>query len=181
MNCTCGIFTLSNSNPRITNVKRITELNWYQQDLKEVEEKGRDDHSSLFDSWEFAEKNKVTIGWDLVVPNLPYAFRPMIHHVPSLKQINASMAKFYNTLLKGVEEESQLASIRDCWIDVRDLALAHVLAIEKEQAGGNRSIISGGTFKWQDFVDDAHKAGSTLNLRCARAFEAWATRQALHI
>jgi hypothetical protein len=37
------------------------------------------------------------------------------------------------------------------WIDVRDLGLAHQLALEKEEAGGERLIVSAGTFKWQDF------------------------------
>ena len=36
------------------------------------------------------------------------------------------------------------------WVDVRDIALAHVLAIEKEAAGGKRVIISAGPFKFQD-------------------------------
>ena len=31
-----------------------------------------------------------------------------------------------------------------CWIDVRDVSEAHVLALEKEAAGGERIIISGG-------------------------------------
>ena len=38
-----------------------------------------------------------------------------------------------------------------CWIDVRDLAEAHVLAIQKPEAGGERIIVSQGPFKWQDF------------------------------
>lgn len=38
-----------------------------------------------------------------------------------------------------------------CWIDVRDLAEAHVLAIKKQEAGGERIIVSEGPFKWQDF------------------------------
>jgi hypothetical protein len=37
------------------------------------------------------------------------------------------------------------------WIDVRDLGLAHQLALEKNLAGGKRLIVSAGTFKWQDF------------------------------
>ena len=40
---------------------------------------------------------------------------------------------------------------RFCWIDVRDLAEAHVLAIKKQEAGGERIIVSAGPFKWQDF------------------------------
>jgi len=149
--------------------RKFSELDWNQQALKEVEEKGRNAlvmnkyraSKTLAEksAWEFVDENKASIGWDLVVLNPPYVFGPVIHHVPSPEQINTSMAEFYNTLLKGVKEESQLASLGNCWIDVRDLALAHVLAIEKEQAGGNRFIVSGGTFKWQDFVDAAHKAG----------------------
>lgn len=40
---------------------------------------------------------------------------------------------------------------RSCWIDVRDLAQAHVLAIQKQEAGGERIIVSEGPYKWQDF------------------------------
>ena len=34
---------------------------------------------------------------------------------------------------------------------MRDLAEAHVLAIQKPEAGGERIIVSQGPFKWQDF------------------------------
>lgn len=36
------------------------------------------------------------------------------------------------------------------WIDVRDLAEAHVLALEKEKAGGERFVIGAGSYIWQD-------------------------------
>jgi len=31
------------------------------------------------------------------------------------------------------------------WVDVRDLALAHVIALEQEEAGNERIIVSAGT------------------------------------
>ena len=37
------------------------------------------------------------------------------------------------------------------YVDVRDLGLAHVLAITKQEASGNRVIVSAGPYKWQDF------------------------------
>ena len=40
---------------------------------------------------------------------------------------------------------------RSEWIDVRDVALAHVLALQKEEAGGERIIISSGKWVWQDW------------------------------
>ncbi len=34
---------------------------------------------------------------------------------------------------------------------MRDLGLAHALAVTKEEASGNRIIVSAGPYKWQDF------------------------------
>ncbi|KAF9813504.1 hypothetical protein IEO21_05541 [Rhodonia placenta] len=48
------------------------------------------------------------------------------------------------------------------YIDVRDLALAHVLAIQKEGAGGERLIISSGPWKWQDFTIAGRKIGAVI-------------------
>ena len=42
-------------------------------------------------------------------------------------------------------------SSRACFVDVRDLALAHVLAVTKPEAGGERILVSHSPFKWQDF------------------------------
>lgn len=40
---------------------------------------------------------------------------------------------------------------RSSWVDVRDLARAHVLSLTTEAAGGNRIIVAVGPFKWQDW------------------------------
>ena len=48
---------------------------------------------------------------------------------------------------KSKQKLSESAS----WVDVRDLALAHVLALEKPEAGGERIIISSGSWRWQDW------------------------------
>lgn len=37
------------------------------------------------------------------------------------------------------------------WIDVRDLGSAHVLSLLKEEAGGERIIVTAGKFVWQDW------------------------------
>ena len=36
-------------------------------------------------------------------------------------------------------------------MDVRDVAKAHILAIQTEKAGGERIIVSTGAWKWQDW------------------------------
>jgi nucleoside-diphosphate-sugar epimerase len=48
------------------------------------------------------------------------------------------------------QNNASLAADGRSWIDVRDLALAHRLALEKEAAGGERIIPSAGPIKWQD-------------------------------
>ena len=37
------------------------------------------------------------------------------------------------------------------WVDVRDVGLAHLLALQKQEAGGERIIISSGAWTWQDW------------------------------
>lgn len=42
-------------------------------------------------------------------------------------------------------------SCRSSYVDVRDLALAHALALTKPEAGGERIIVSASVYKWQDW------------------------------
>lgn len=48
------------------------------------------------------------------------------------------------------------------WVDVRDLAEAHTLSLQREAAGGERIIVSGGPWKWQDWVNAARKFGADV-------------------
>ena len=59
------------------------------------------------------------------------------------------MLEVYNTV-RGNKTEAELASFNGSWVDVRDLASAHVLAAQKAEAGGERMIVSGGKFFLQD-------------------------------
>ena len=61
-----------------------------------------------------------------------------------------AVLRVYDTLVKGDRETAVLISQGGWWIDVRDLARAHVLAAQKSEAGGNRFIVSAGSFFWQD-------------------------------
>ena len=61
-----------------------------------------------------------------------------------------SMQSMYDTLVKGEKDTEALAAPAGSWIDVRDVARAHALAVQIAEAGGNRIIISAGVFFWQD-------------------------------
>ncbi|KAJ7466026.1 D-lactaldehyde dehydrogenase [Mycena latifolia] len=104
-------------------------------------------------AWDFVEKHKSEIGWDLVVLNPPGVFGPHIHDAPTPNALRTSPRRFYTTLTEPSSdaERSRLVA----WVDVRDLARAHVLALVKAAAGGERIIISAGSFVWQDCLDAA--------------------------
>ncbi|KAA1471305.1 NAD-P-binding protein [Dentipellis sp. KUC8613] len=104
-------------------------------------------------AWDFVEKNKSEINFDLVTLVPPYIFGPPIHEVHSVSELNQSLSDFHDTLVKGVPYN--FPEIAHGFIDVRDLAEAHVRAAEVADAGGKRFIISGGSFHWQDIMDTA--------------------------
>ncbi|KAJ7479840.1 D-lactaldehyde dehydrogenase [Mycena latifolia] len=138
----------------------LSELNWNDQAVKEVEEQGRAASAgskyrtskTLAEraAWDFAKKYKGEIGWDVVVMNPPLVLGPAIHAVASPEALNTSARMMYDAFHKP-----GAAAGGGCWVDVRDLALAHVRALQREAAGGERIIIAAGAFAWQDWLDAA--------------------------
>lgn len=96
--------------------------------------------------------------------------QPVIHDVSSPSSLNTSARDWYNTVVK---EDSGGKSLQDlkapggAWIDVRDLASAHVLALEKDAAGGERIIVSAGMWhvQWDNY--------SQIDLPCMLGPHTW--------
>ncbi|TFY71457.1 hypothetical protein EVG20_g1539 [Dentipellis fragilis] len=106
-------------------------------------------------AWDFVEKNKSDVNFDLTTLVPPLIFGPLIHEVHSASELNQSLTDFHDTLVKGIP--NNFPELAHGFIDVRDLAEAHVRAAEVADAGGKRFIISGGSFHWQDIMDTAAK------------------------
>jgi len=149
--------------------KRFSEVDWNEQAIEEVKKKGKD--SSQIDkyfasktlaekaAWDFYEANKAKVSWDLVVLNPPYVFGPLIHDVSSPSSLGASAGDWYNAVVRpdmGGKSLEVLATDGGGWIDVRDIALAHALSLIKEEAGGERVVVSAGEWVYQDFIDTAN-------------------------
>ncbi|KAG6329779.1 hypothetical protein ID866_9311 [Astraeus odoratus] len=111
-------------------------------------------------AWKFVEDHREEIHWDLTVLNPPYIFGPIIHEATRPLSLNASSQWFYDYVAdpkkSALMGNDFLARTGSVWIDVRDLAEAFRLAIEKEDAGGERILLSAGVWKWQDFIDIAN-------------------------
>ncbi|KAF8209093.1 hypothetical protein K438DRAFT_2012400 [Mycena galopus ATCC 62051] len=145
--------------------KTLSELHWNEQAPREVAEKGRATPAvtkyraskTLAEraAWEFVEKHKTEIGWDLVVINPPFVYGPTINDTPTPEALGTSARQFYTMLTATEPPSPEVRNSGSCWVDVRDVGRAHVLALLSAQAGGERIIICAGAFVWQDWLDAA--------------------------
>lgn len=148
----------------------FTEENWNHQCLEVVKNLGEKAPNLMKyrasktlaeqAAWKFVEEHKHQIRWDLAVLNPPLVFGPAIHELTNPASLNISAKMFYDYVADASKAEAVgsdfLSQNGSCYVDVRDLAEAHRLALEKEKAGGERIIINAGVFKWQDFIDAAN-------------------------
>ncbi|KAG7087836.1 hypothetical protein E1B28_013774 [Marasmius oreades] len=143
------------------------ETNWNDASVKQVREQGKKAlggtkygaSKTLAEKavWDFVSANPSLL-WDIVTINPPFVFGPTTNHVPSPENLGTSATDWYKTLMTqhaGGKSLEFLATKCYSWIDVRDVAEAHVRPLAKEEAGGNRIIISTEPFCWQEFLDIA--------------------------
>ncbi|KAG8915735.1 methylglyoxal reductase (NADPH-dependent) gre2 [Tulasnella sp. 408] len=132
------------------------ETDWNDVSPREVELKGKDAEpmhkyraSKVLAeraAWDFVEKNKENITFDLVTVLPSFVFGPIIHEVNSLAPLNFSIQLFhdYTTHHDPPTPAGKLTGPPMDMVDVRDTALIHALALEKPEAGGERFIASAG-------------------------------------
>ncbi|KAF8342995.1 D-lactaldehyde dehydrogenase [Cantharellus anzutake] len=151
-----------------------TEDDWNDHDVKQVEEKGdKASPVSMYNAskvlaeraaWKFIEGNKDKIAFDLVTIMPSFVLGPTIHQVKDASSLNTSISLFRkyiiaNALPAPPSKESLLTSPGG-YVDVRDVAEAHVQSILRDQAGDQRFITSAGSFHWQEFLN--HLIGTPL-------------------
>jgi len=93
-------------------------------------------------AWEFMEKEQ-PLPFALTVLNPPFVFGPILHELKSLDSINTSNKRVLN-IVEGKKHEGPIGS--SLYIDVRDLAEAHVRAVEPDYpaAAGKRVFMTAG-------------------------------------
>ncbi|KAJ9193157.1 hypothetical protein DTO021D3_3813 [Paecilomyces variotii] len=101
-------------------------------------------------AWEFVEKEKPN--FDLATINPPLVFGPIVHYLNSLDAVNTSNARVRD-LIQGKSKEKLPPTGTFLWVDVRDVALAHVRAIEVAEAGGQRFFVVAGQFSNKRIAD----------------------------
>ncbi|KAG8923398.1 methylglyoxal reductase (NADPH-dependent) gre2 [Tulasnella sp. 418] len=140
-----------------------TELDWNDFAIKEVKEKGRDADPMIKyraskvmaerAAWDFVKEHQSEIGFDLVTLLPTFVFGPLLHEVNSPDSINISVGLLRSAVIQP-HEGGALTDPRGNYVDVRDVADAHVQAILQEKAGGERFLVGVAPYCWQDVYDE---------------------------
>lgn len=101
-------------------------------------------------AWDFMKTEKPN--FTLATINPPFVFGPPIHDLRSLADTNTSNKRILSAIdgsfKKGVPPTGSWM-----WVDVRDVALAHVRAVERPEAGGHRFLMVEGYWTNKQMVD----------------------------
>ncbi|KAI0394858.1 hypothetical protein F5Y17DRAFT_425807 [Xylariaceae sp. FL0594] len=103
-------------------------------------------------AWKFVEDKKPN--FSLSVCNPPLVLGPVIHHLESLSALNTSNQRIRD-LMSGAYKAALPYTGNHLFVDVRDLALGHALAVEKPEAvaGGKRFFMVAGRFSNREIAD----------------------------
>lgn len=111
--------------------------------------------------WEFSEEHKGDLNWDITALNPPCIFGPVTAEPISAAGPNPPQAtssrNWFDAVVNGdFMGLSPLEAPGHAWVNVRNIAEAHIRALEKPEAGGKRIVVACGSFVWQDFLDAAN-------------------------
>lgn len=101
-------------------------------------------------AWEFLEKEKPNFTISTMCP--PLVFGPIVRYLQNLDTLNTSNQRFL-ALMTGKAKEELPPTGTFIWVDVRDLALAHVKAAELPEAANKRFYVTAGRFSNEEVAD----------------------------
>ncbi|TVY85388.1 Ketoreductase [Lachnellula suecica] len=105
-------------------------------------------------AWDFVEKEKPNFTLSTMCP--PLVIGPIVHYLNSLDSLNTSNQRTAN-LMTGKNKDEIAETGTFLWVDVRDLALAHVKALEVEEAADKRFFITAGYFSNKEIAEIIRK------------------------
>ncbi|KAK5065317.1 hypothetical protein LTR84_001155 [Exophiala bonariae] len=110
-------------------------------------------------AWEFMQQESPHFSLTTLCP--PLVLGPVISHLGSLDNLNTSN-QVIRDLVQGKHKDKVPDNATFTWVDVRDLALCHVLALEKPEAANQRFLVSAGFFCNGELVDIMRKEHDRL-------------------
>jgi nucleoside-diphosphate-sugar epimerase len=119
-------------------------------------------------AFEFVENNKPGFSISALCPLL--IFGPNLHHVESMDRLNTSSKALWDLIHKSENDEVPY-TVLPVFVDVRDVAVAHLRAYERAEAGGERFLVSGSPFLNQMICDIIRKNFPQLKERTPKGNE----------
>ncbi len=105
-------------------------------------------------AWEFKDNADNKVKWDLVVLNPPMIYGPMSNKPSTEKDLNESTIRIYDGFFKNKKPEDKvLDDGLPLYVDVRDIALAHVRAMDAPGAANKRVLVAAGDLRSQEISD----------------------------
>ncbi|KAF1959875.1 NAD(P)-binding protein [Byssothecium circinans] len=101
-------------------------------------------------AWDFVEKEKPNFTLSTINP--PLVFGPIIHALDSLDNLNTSNQRILWAAQGKWKDEIAPTGVY-VWVDVRDVAEAHVAAFEKPEAAGKRFFVVSGFFSNREIAN----------------------------
>ena len=99
----------------------FTEKDWNERAIREVNEKGKaaangDKYcasKTLAEraAWDFWNKHKSEVAWDVSVLTPPFVFGPVIHEVDKPENLNESVKLWWNAVVAGKLSNEELATV----------------------------------------------------------------------
>lgn len=105
-------------------------------------------------AWDFVEREKPN--FTLSTMNPPLVLGPIVHYLNSLDALNTSNQRIRNLITGQCKQEIPESGVF-LWVDVRDIALSHVKAIEVPEAAGKRFFVTAGYFSNRELAEIIRK------------------------
>ncbi|KAJ5610867.1 flavonol reductase [Penicillium lagena] len=103
-------------------------------------------------AWDFVKTQSPL--FDLVTICPPMVYGPNKNATADLARLNTSSQQIYGLISpKSNTSDPMPQNSSWSWVDVRDVALAHLRAFQTPEAGGHRFLVCGGNFSFQQMAD----------------------------
>ena len=87
-----------------------------------------------------------------------------MHEVDRPENLNTSSKRWFDLFFNPIFSDQELYFAGN-WVDVRDIATAHVAALEKEEAANERIVVATGAVAEQEFIEAAKRAAISLGIK----------------
>lgn len=104
--------------------------------------------------WKFVEENKPK--WEVSIINPVYVFGPQAFEVKDKSKLNLSN-EVINSILTAGKKKEEPQQVVCYFIDVRDVAKAHIFGFEKKEVVGQRLLLAEAPFTSAEIYDIIEK------------------------